>query len=614
MARNNDGWATANQVADVLLVCIGMFVGGFTVALLSIFTKNAIDNTILPLVVLFIVSLVFIKRRQTKDEARGGPLVTINMSGGSIEVTAPGDGQAAGKATVGENQPSGGKPGKGNPGNKPDPLPLRYNPWVTSIILIVLCLSLVTGTFVGNGTWARHDERQLEHNLTGLVEPKNPERFSFIAFGDTRSEVWIPSLEQADEAEIKDAIKARYGEVADKDIDLRFWPDSLRCTIIPERLVFSYSSGWPRVGYRLGSNYPGKFYDCRGHRKVFREVARRVNPRKAKGDLQYVDLAIHTGDVVLWSDTPKNVYWAAFDSLFYRKLKQACFSKRFYPAIGNHEYWRDSNYVLNFFKVFPHLKPPGSRDGYHYYAFKYGNSFFISLCSGEYITGEDKGKAPRWTCRQADYLSQMAWLKEALLYARDTGVSHIFITCHKPPFTWSKHPPLERGESPADEIAVFKRANPSISMTVFSGHNHTTEAFSHNGVNYLVLGGGGAPQHFCDDTLRMPDPPELYWRDAQGNRLPREERYNFLKIDVNGSSARPALHTWEPSDTSDNFTPEPLPPTVTIHGAPSPLARGITYPLPLAGTVRWFFQTLVLWSVMIVLVFKVVVHPGWRRA
>jgi hypothetical protein len=562
---NSCGLKVLDCTLGIVLICVGIFVAGFVVGIFAVFTKNAVDNTALPLVVLFIISLIFIGRGRSSHEDSDCIAGTDRSEKG----------------------------GSDKPSKLGWPLPLRFSSWVTAIVLVFLCFGLITGTFVAKGYWHLTDERPLSNNLTGTIEPKNPESFSFIAFGDTRSEVVLPSLAEADSAEIKEALKKRHTEARREDIDLRFHPDSLNVRMRPDHekpdsLLFRYDTIWPTVGYRKGPEHPGKFYDGRAFKRVFKEVARRVNPKKAGEDRQYVDLAVHTGDIVLWGGNHGSPYWAAFDSLFYRKLKRSCFSKRLLPAIGNHEYWYDDKAPLSsFFKTFPHLKPPDSPDGYHYYALKYGNSFFIFLCTGKYVPGEDKKAGVPWECLQADCAAQAAWLDEALAYAKDCGVSHIFVTYHKPTFTWSKHKPLDSLNDPFHNLVKFKRDHPTISMTVFSGHNHTTEVFSPDDINYLVLGGGGASQYFGEDTQRAPDPEELYWKEDRARGKKRKELYNFLKVDINGGNAKLRLFTWDPTDTLDHFVEGKLPREIRIAGAsPSPEAHGIVSARPLKDTVK----------------------------
>ena len=64
-----------------------------------------------------------------------------------------------------------------------------------------------------------------------------------------------------------------------------------------------------------------------------------------------------------------------------------------------------------------------------------------------------------------------------------------------------------------------------------------------DGVNYLVLGAGGAPQAF--DLTTNPSPEEeLYWKGQN-----RVEEYNYLKVTVDGPNIKGIIHRFRPTDT-----------------------------------------------------------------
>jgi hypothetical protein len=553
-----------DRLLDRLLIAIGLLVGGFAVSFIAVMTESPVDNTVIPIILVVIASLFLVDIRRTEH-----------------------DGKAA------------------NPGPRPDkllrPFNLRFAPSMTGFILILFCIGLVGGMVVAKGHYPIYEERELRHNLTGMISPKNPEQFSFIVFGDTRTEVFIPT--DKDTLDTKKELQKRYS--AAKRSDIHLFParkgalDSVRINLRGKSLRYLYANGWPTDGYKkTRRTHPDstwrKIYDHRGHTAVFETIADLVHCEKAQNNPRYVDLAVHTGDIVLWSDKADNVYWARFDSLFYRKLKGQCFTKRFLPVAGNHEYWKDPH-LESYFQNFPFLRTDDADEGCHYYALKYGNSCFIFLCSGTYVEEKHRGKKwSYWTCMDASFHEQMAWFQEALEYARDSGCRHLFVTYHKPSHTCSEHPPLDGWCDPRIYLKRFKRDNRNISVTVFGGHNHTTEIFRDDDITYVVAGGGGANQTFRDTTWTT-GPDELYWK-----KRPRRENYNYLRVDVDGGTAKMRLFKWEPMyHSSPTFIEEQLPSEIQVYGACSRCGRCLLRALPLPEVLRRIFW-IVFWVVLVV--------------
>ena len=68
-----------------------------------------------------------------------------------------------------------------------------------------------------------------------------------------------------------------------------------------------------------------------------------------------------------------------------------------------------------------------------------------------------------------------------------------------------------------------------------------------DGVDYLVLGAGGAPQAF--NLTGNPSPEEeLYWKGQI-----RVEEYNYLKVTVSGPNLKRIIHRFRPADTMEPF-------------------------------------------------------------
>jgi hypothetical protein len=87
-----------------------------------------------------------------------------------------------------------------------------------------------------------------------------------------------------------------------------------------------------------------------------------------------------------------------------------------------------------------------------------------------------------------------------------------------------------------------------LNIVVFNSHSHSTEHYLVDGVHYLVLGAGGAPQAFDRNDNPSPE-PELYWQGRD-----RVEEYNYLQVFVDGPNLRGTIHRFRPTDTLEPFS------------------------------------------------------------
>lgn len=424
-------------------------------------------------------------------------------------------------------------------------------------IVNIIGVMIIVLLFVGG--CCLQEKRGIKNDLTKEIEPpENKNKFSFIVFGDTRTELCLKGGKVKEDS-IMFKVRKFHSSVPDTAIKLYFNDagnqlDSFK--IERKALKAFYSNGWPDSVIEKGA----KAYDPRGYKKIYEQVAWRIKKDRQPDDTDHVDFAIHTGDVVLWNDNACNEYWQEFTNRFYDKLKQADCRNRLFPVIGNHEYW-DDYYAENYLSHFDHLRPCKDSIGLHYYSFRYGNSTFIFLCSGGICDDGSYDKC--WNCSVANFWEQMAFLDQELSYAKKHKVKHVFITYHKPSFSHSKHGPLIPRYNPTFFIERFKKENRDINITVFSGHNHTTEVYVKDEIRYLVIGGGGAMQYFKTNDSIPGQPEELYWKFPKGDRKNRVERYNFLKVDVDGEKVNFTLFNYEPIQGPD-FKSELLPDIVQI--------------------------------------------------
>ncbi len=113
-----------------------------------------------------------------------------------------------------------------------------------------------------------------------------------------------------------------------------------------------------------------------------------------------------------------------------------------------------------------------------YGSFDYGRSHFIALDTEEADRAPGIGSV------------QLTWLKRDLEANR--GAEHIFVFSHHPLFPNPSDPKAGFAD-PANRDEVHRLFVRYCVNTVFSGHEHLYYASVHDGVRYIVTGGGGAP-------------------------------------------------------------------------------------------------------------------------
>ena len=153
---------------------------------------------------------------------------------------------------------------------------------------------------------------------------------------------------------------------------------------------------------------------------------------------------------------------------------------RFFPSIGNHDYYNDDKILpyLSFFSL------PGKEA---YYEFKWGSVHFFAINSGEH------GEADCCDSEQA------VWLQEKL---RESDRPFKVVFFHHPPYSSSRHGSTESMQWPFEEWGA---------SAVFSGHEHNYQKITFKDdptFPYVVNGLGGRSSFYeCDKT---PLDPELF--------------------------------------------------------------------------------------------------------
>lgn len=164
----------------------------------------------------------------------------------------------------------------------------------------------------------------------------------------------------------------------------------------------------------------------------------------------------HTGDLVTkgWLASE----WKTFNEVTARLRKAA----PFYPAQGNHEY--NSKLYFDNFEL-----PNNER----WYTVDIDQFHFIILDTNWHIdTGSE----------------QYEWLKQDLAKV-NSKKKYNFVILHHPPFSSSVHEEDEK-KLRQSIVPLFEQYKVDI---VFAGHDHCYERLNHNGIIYIVTGGGGAP-------------------------------------------------------------------------------------------------------------------------
>ncbi|MEK7405125.1 MAG: metallophosphoesterase [Acidobacteriota bacterium] len=207
------------------------------------------------------------------------------------------------------------------------------------------------------------------------------------------------------------------------------------------------------------------------------------------------DFVIHTGDLVADGDVAEQ--WPVFFSIEKELLNKTVL----FPSLGNHE--RNSRYFYEFFDLMV-----------GYYSFDWGSAHFS-------VVNSDIGNAaPTQAGREQFWKEQTRWLEDDL--ARSQKADLRFVVLHNPPFTAVKRRQGPPGPLQQQWVPLFEKYKVHA---VFTGHDHNYQHHLHNGVRYVVTGGGGAPLYPVDGPI-------------PGITQKVESVENFVQVDVNGKKAR----------------------------------------------------------------------------
>ena len=226
------------------------------------------------------------------------------------------------------------------------------------------------------------------------------------------------------------------------------------------------------------------------------------------------DIVIINGDLVLNGGSAAD--WREFDKET-RGFRDA--KIKVLPVVGNHETRGDAK-LRNYFHEFPDL---GER---RWYSVRYGNLLLLNLDSE---SNDGPGSSQwQWLVSELDHL------------VADT--QFVFVSMHHPPYTHSGNHLPGRGHAARSSEQQLARLLESrqrqlhAKIIVIGSHVHNYERYEHNGVMYIVSGGGGATPYSVarlpSDFYSQPGPTYHYCRmTLDQGRL----SFEMVKLEDSGS-------------------------------------------------------------------------------
>ncbi|MEZ5352934.1 MAG: metallophosphoesterase [Bryobacteraceae bacterium] len=172
----------------------------------------------------------------------------------------------------------------------------------------------------------------------------------------------------------------------------------------------------------------------------------------------------------------------------------------FYATLGNHDYMGNEQAQVDYTKQSPSWRMP-----YRYYTFGAGPVRFFALDT-------DEGTAKHWFFQSAWSSGQAEWLDRELAKYQDARWKVVY--GHHPIFSDGHH---------GDEKRLRKKLLPILEKhridLYVSGHEHDLQHHAHNGIDFVIAGGGGK------DTRSVTAKRAKY---AEG-------RHGFLELEITAS-------------------------------------------------------------------------------
>jgi hypothetical protein len=204
------------------------------------------------------------------------------------------------------------------------------------------------------------------------------------------------------------------------------------------------------------------------------------------------DFAVHTGDMVrIGADEDSWMRFFANEAPLLASLAM-------FPAVGNHELYKDDN-AEHFRRFFVNGRER------RWYRFRWGRVEMVALDGN------------------GSFEEQARWLDEGVRKAEADGIQHVFVYLHQPPFSTGGHCGAALMER--DWIDLFEHH--PIVRAVFGGHDHCYERLERNGVRYFVTGGGG--------TRTYPEATACPSYDYAARKL-YVSNYHYIRVKIAGDA------------------------------------------------------------------------------
>jgi len=210
-----------------------------------------------------------------------------------------------------------------------------------------------------------------------------------------------------------------------------------------------------------------------------------------------------------------------------------------YPALGNHELYGDEKIDLaNYFLRFPELQ------NNRYYSVRAANTLLLMLDSS---LDETSGPQGQWLAHELDALP--------------ADVDFVCVVLHHPPYTDSSDQTPGGGHSarPSEQAMARmleqRQAQTRARFVVIAGHVHNYERHEHDGVTYLVTGGGGAHPYMIPRKAEDP----LFDKAVNYHYLLVEVDRGKMKISMNRLEMLNGKATWTTPDAAEISAPNAMP-------------------------------------------------------
>lgn len=213
------------------------------------------------------------------------------------------------------------------------------------------------------------------------------------------------------------------------------------------------------------------------------------------------DFTIHLGDIQYYDSTLET--WASWNPRVAPMLRQGAF----FPAIGNHEYEKPTEYEEYVRRYFGHTGLPGTDTAYR---FESGGVHFFVLASEEPM-GPGSAQA-KWFEEESARVTKLPGYRFSIVYYHRP-----FVSCG------------DEGDDPAARAFYEPLFLQNKVVLALQGHVHVYERFELGGLTYITSGGGGG---------RPGDPDKGLGHDYCASRKRAGAWHHGVLLEVEGAVLR----------------------------------------------------------------------------